>query len=377
VAKQPGKPKTDGPLGTTEVANAALFYPEPGRMQPYYIVAPPYAQDSAGIKMLYVLCHLLNLLGAKAYIHVVPYALTAHDLGSGLATPALTQAIIEQNYVSGITPVVVLSETAQQNPFSGGVVVRWVMNFVGHLGGPSSFSAEENIYCYSKAIEDQTPNSRGVLFLPGSNPQFFCRPEDESQRAGVCYYAGKYVEIHKQEIPDWLEQSGTKITRGYTGQNRDELKTIFQTHEVLYIFENTALATEALLCGCVVVAMRNDYFGEMIAQAEHGSSGLTWSHTPAAIKTARQNIEQFAHDYAACEVNAFENVKNFLAQTQGLAVKKSAPAKLISGKPTNIVARYDRFSHLLRQLLRSSIEQGIGKTWKNFATNLIKKLGKN
>ena len=35
---------------------------------PYYIVSPPYTEKSAGVKVLHMLCHALNMSGQRAYI---------------------------------------------------------------------------------------------------------------------------------------------------------------------------------------------------------------------------------------------------------------------------------------------------------------------
>jgi hypothetical protein len=344
-----------------------------GSGAPYYIVAPPYTQDSAGVKMLYVLCHLLNLSGARAFIYVSPYFRSAADLGPGLVTPALTPATVELHRVAGETPIIVLPETMHVNPFKGGIVVRWVMNFTGLLGGPNAFSEDEYIFAYSEVIARTIKNCAGKLFLPGSDPQFFKPPEDNQPRSGICYYAGKYVEVHEQEVPDHLIRNGTKITRGPGGQSREALREIFQTHEVLHIFENTALATEALLCGCVVVANRNPFFDEMIAEAEHGSAGVCWDDKAESLAQAKEKLKEFRTNYTACEQAALEGVIEFFECTQRLAAKTNLTAKLSISRRVNLIAVYDYFTYVLRQVLRSTIEQGFFRTFGSVFLSIARK----
>lgn len=360
----------------TLISTAALLYPKMGSGAPYYIVAPPYTQDSAGVKMLYVLCHLLNLSGARAFIHVVPYFRSAADLGPGLVTPALTPATVELHRVAGETPIIVLPETMHINPFTGGIVVRWVMNFTGLLGGPNAFPEHEHIFAYSEVIARTIPNCAGKLFLPGSDPQFFKPPEGNQQRSGICYYAGKYVEVHEQEVPAHIVKEGTKITRGPNGQSREALRDIFQTHEVLHIFENTALATEALLCGCVVVANRNPYFVAMIAEAEHGSAGLYWDDQADSLALAQERIKQFRADYTACEQSALKGVVEFFDCTQQLALKSKTTVRLSINRRVNLVVVFDYFVYVQRQILRSTIEQGFFRTFGSVFSSLLRKFTK-
>ena len=35
---------------------------------PYFIVSPPYTEKSAGVKVLHMLCHALNVSGRRAYM---------------------------------------------------------------------------------------------------------------------------------------------------------------------------------------------------------------------------------------------------------------------------------------------------------------------
>jgi hypothetical protein len=48
---------------------AVNLFPTPGA--PYYIVSPPYTEKSAGVKVLHMLCHALNVSGQRAYMIIM------------------------------------------------------------------------------------------------------------------------------------------------------------------------------------------------------------------------------------------------------------------------------------------------------------------
>ena len=42
------------------------LFPTPAA--PYYILSPPFTERSAGVKVLHMLCHALNVSGQRAYM---------------------------------------------------------------------------------------------------------------------------------------------------------------------------------------------------------------------------------------------------------------------------------------------------------------------
>ena len=52
-------------------------------------------------------------------------------------------------------------------------------------------------------------------------------------------------------------------------------------YETVASSENTALALEAVMCGCPVVFLPNPHLKEIIGQEEHGPDGFAWGDAPA------------------------------------------------------------------------------------------------
>lgn len=71
--------------------------------RPYYIVAPAYRHNSAGIRVMHMLCHLLNRCGQDAYL----YSSTTNPMWH---TPLLTNELRQQHEQAGRQPIVVYPE---------------------------------------------------------------------------------------------------------------------------------------------------------------------------------------------------------------------------------------------------------------------------
>jgi hypothetical protein len=350
-----------------------LLYPRQGQRHPYYIVTPPHSPDSAGVKMLHLVCHLINLLGGEAFLHITPYFRSSSDLIPRLATPLLTHEVLSEHRAQGRAGIVVVSETVHHRPLRGGLPVRYVLNFTGLLGGPKAFGSDEVLIAYSEVIAQSLPRCTGVLFVPGSDPDYFTPPPPGTPRSGALVYAGKYVDVHGQALPPALTARATVLGRGPNGPSREELRGWFRKSEVLYIFENTALATEAILCGCAVVAMRNPFFDCMIAEAELGSAGLTWTDSPEAIAQAQAQCMAFRAHYRQCEAKAIEAVRHLIDVTQAEVQRRAVLPPVELDEPRQFVRRYDGFVRVGRQLIRSIAEQGLGATASGIGRNLQRK----
>ncbi len=109
------------------------------RHAPYYIASPPFTQKTAGPRVLHYLCHILNELGYEAYI-------TTDFHSAWLRTPLLTPDIREKHKQTNRTPIVIYPETITANPLNGVLVVRWLLNQAGHLGGEKKVRKNEMIF---------------------------------------------------------------------------------------------------------------------------------------------------------------------------------------------------------------------------------------
>ena len=85
--------------------------------QPIYIYAPEYVTWSAGIRVLYKLCDLLNNSGFQAWIalHGPKNSTKPHH---SLNAPILNSAIAKQHHLEGKQTIGIYPETVHGNPLN-------------------------------------------------------------------------------------------------------------------------------------------------------------------------------------------------------------------------------------------------------------------
>ncbi|OIQ92727.1 hypothetical protein GALL_253300 [mine drainage metagenome] len=291
--------------------DVALF-PDDTR-HPYYIVAPPYTRFSAGVKSLHLLCHSLNRRGYQAYMVIdpdVPVGVAA--LSPSLTTPRLTQDLAEAHQRDGRRPIVVYPEVIPGNPMNAPVVVRYVLNFPGLLGGDKTYAPEEIVFGYSAVLAEAAGCPENVLFIPTSNSRIFHPPQAESARSGTCFYAKKYKLLHPNSLLPQTRES-LEIT---TEQSPEEMAAIFSRSELIYCYENTAVALEAALCGCPAVFLPNQHLSSIIGAQELGADGFAWGDDPAEIARAKETVSRVFENYRATEALFWKQLDYFIFMTQ-------------------------------------------------------------
>jgi hypothetical protein len=284
---------------------------------PYYIVAPRYIRTSAGIRCLHVLCHWLNRLGERAFIALY-CADGAPPVSWDLQTPLLTQSIIDYHYGLGVRPIVIYPEVVAGNPLEAECVVRWLLNFPAFLGGDSVYADSELPVAFSKVLAASVGGNAPVLHAPVLNEEVFY-PGEPRKRSGVAYYAMKYKNVHRGKVFG-LPRGAIEITRDrLDSQTPEQIAEILRSVEALYVFENTALATEAVLCGCPAVFMPNQWLDKPIALEELGWDGYAWGNAPDEVERARNTVAQGQANYHRTVDEFFVQLDNFIALSQAKA----------------------------------------------------------
>lgn len=317
---------------------------------PYYIVAPTYTRFSAGVRCLHLLCHWLNRQGERAYI--VPFfAEDESPINIDLLTPLLTTEIIEHHYTMGVSPIVVYPEVITGNPLEADCVVRWVLNFPGLLGGDKHYTDNETIFCYSKVLAEAVGCDEKILHLPVINTEVFKPNATARTRKGSAVYIGKYQSVHHGEIFGVPDDAIKIFNLGHQDtQTPEEIANIFRSVEVFYVFENTALAMEAILCGCPVVCMVNEWFDKPISLNEFGMDGIAWGNSQDEVKRAFESVEKGSKNYEKLADQFFIQLKEFIELSQTKAalyqykekIKKNCIHQKKSGKIKKIVCRLCR-----------------------------------
>ena len=327
---------------------------------PYYIVAPRYVRTSAGIRALYILCNALNVFGEEAYI-VIDRATWIDQIADiPLRAPHLTKFIAESHYASGLTPIVIYSETANCD-LQAGISVRYILNYVGLLNGPKTLPRSDLTIAYSENLAKTLPKSDMTLYIPVSDPNYWI-PDPSAVRKGRLVYAGKYTDFHGHEIPPELKAGSTVITRDKKdSQTREELRRLFQTSEALYVFENTAVATEAALCGCPVVWTMGDTLHEAIAGEELGSDGFTDSRSDDALADAASRVPAFRDRYLSSVLDFETHLHTFIQITKAAAAARPYD-QMVELPSIPILDALDAVHRHARRLTISVIEIGLIET---------------
>ena len=277
--------------------------------QPYYIVAPGYSHKSSGIRALHGLCSLLNQLGYEAYVE-------SPSTDGTLWTPQLTDTVRSAHFLAKKKPIVVYPEVVTGQPLGIGLPVRYVLNYPGLLGGDKSFAGNETIFCYAKTYYPEGCE----LFIPLLDVERIdaARTRYKGKRSGIAFYfnrllgAGGVVD----DFGDDAVEISSRVPRGY-----DEMLDILCRVEILYCYESSAIALEALLCGCPVVFLPNP---QMLAQfpqvmVDAGFGDIGWGRDSTELEKAQRLARRARQAYEAVHAKWKVQLAGFIETTQAAA----------------------------------------------------------
>jgi len=286
---------------------------------PYYIYTPRYIESSAGIKALHFLCHSLNRAGQKAFlVFSEPKFADEPRVNPFLLTPVLTEEIALSHFRAKLNPITIYSETVPGNPLGATAVVRYLLNYVGALGGPNEFEEHELIVSFSKNISDNyfeiSDTCSPVLFLPPIDPREFQKSTEKSEYQIV--YAGKY-----RSFVGWPPKVGTLPTieifrDGPRMQTRSQVKALIQSAQVVASFENSSILIEAILCGTPAIFIDNQFLGKPIAEKELGNYGIAIDFSENSLEFARATNDKAITNYFECIQQYFSALDEFITVSQ-------------------------------------------------------------
>lgn len=286
------------------------------RPQPYYVYAPDYRRNSAGIRVMHLLCDALNRSGQEAYI-------TAKVLSSELITPRLTDGIVELHRAQGLGPISIYPEIIDGNPLNTDTVVRYLLNRPGFIGGAGVYGEGDLFFSYTQALLQPGMERDRVLYLPPTDLRVFSPPKDTLKRVPgkVCYYQGRGGKAKIN--PALLPPDAVEITTTWPG-SWEELAAVFQTSEYFYCTEATALASEAVLCGCIGVVIPSEWCPVKISQHENKSYGVAWGIDSEEVERARQTMPLLRDSLLQHHLNFWSALDHFIEVTQSAANERAA-----------------------------------------------------
>ena len=296
---------------------------------PVYVMAPPLQAESAGVRLLYQLAHMINCQGGQAWI--VPDGTAPSGVQHSLlyTAPVLTPRVARVHFQSGRVPIVVYSESVKGNPLGAPVVARWLLNSPGLLGGDRRFHASEQLFAYTSSLSAAWPGSQR-LFLPTTDVREMERVpslpwERRGTSAPILVYAAKYARFVGNPLVATSLSQGRPIVyiqrSGPQRQGRSELLRLLAGAHLLLAFENTATITEAVLLGTPVLLVRSPFFPFLLAEPELGSAGIAWFEGPDALGGAVSSLGEAKASYLSALANAPSDVEAFLRRMMGVAAK--------------------------------------------------------
>lgn len=255
----------------------------------FYIYTGPWRENAAGVKVLHYLCNSLNESGHEAYL-VLSNGSRRNQLSNpNLNTPVLSQVNADLHFQAKRYPKVVYSETIPGNPLNADCIIRYYLNYPGALGGTKDFDDSEMRLAYTKNIAASLQGSNPVLFLPAVNVNELPEPVRTKASYGL-YYAGKYKAfVGNPPLPEGLDVR--EIPRiNSKQQSRAELLNLLGRAKFLILFENSTLATEAILMNTPVVFIENRFLGIVIAEQELGREGTCFGFSDDGLDYATKTL---------------------------------------------------------------------------------------
>jgi len=216
----------------------------------FYIYAPKYTHLSSGVRVLYILCDMLNKIGYESYV-------TSEYSGESYYAPMVTPEIIKKNKDLGKMQIAIYPEVMMGNPLQSKYVIRWMLNkpnnfFQNWLG---DFSKDEFIVHHDESFRPKWINSN-KQHIPHLDRTLFNMKNTAVERSGVLVYE------HRNKVNEKLINNLNNITFITTQKPLTPLEcsALYKKSKMLIVAERTAAHAEAALCGCPTVFVANDKF---------------------------------------------------------------------------------------------------------------------
>ena len=301
--------------------------------QLFYIYTPAIRLNSAGIRVLHYLCDALNQNGQDAWLVLHNPKENLNPVDPELNTPILSQNQVNQHLAEGRTPTVIYSETVPGNPLKAKRVIRYLLHFPGALGGTKKFPESEWLVAYSKKIMDSVDNCKQSLFLPAIKISELPPIQKKDPNLHLMY-AGKYrAFVGEPKNPTNLDL--VEIHRdGPQRQSRSEVLNLLSKASSIYVWENSSIASEAVLLGTVCIFVPSPFLGDLIADYELGTDGISISLEQSEIIKARSSLPNARLKYLEAQ-KEFKNQLNMIIEqhenwSMNLPVQSSMKIPVIS-----------------------------------------------
>jgi len=294
--------------------------------RPYYILAPGYTHVSAGIRACHHLAHALNTLGEEAYLATPAVSTRLRALPLG---PAIMNLHVQQKR----RPIAVYPEVVLDNPLNCETVCRWLLNRPGKVLGQNSVEYPDSDlifhYAYSRwAVPSEWTRPTYQLFVPCVDPDEMPYPAPGQVRDLECIYGFRYLQEGLQYAPRHQKriEMGSLMELSDRIRSRAEISAILQRTKVIYVYEPSAIASDASLSGCPVVFVKTPFVGIYNPVLELESKGRWTGGTVIDIDDNDPTPEELARITQGFDYREYwekyltpmtlESISNFIEITQ-------------------------------------------------------------
>jgi hypothetical protein len=338
---------------------------------PYYLVAPRHTRTSAGVRVLYRFADLINKSGSSAYIFLWPHFNLSLASSPTDIAPFLTKKVADYHFNTGLTPIVIYPETVNISRFCAPVRVRYLLNYDELLFKNEPLDSDDYLLGYSEAIVNQIKVNKPcrTLFLPVSDPVFFSPAATQGPRVGGAFYAGKYkYHFNGKTFP--VTDGMPEITRDRPdSQTPEQIRDLFRRIELFYCYEDSALALEAILCGCPTVFLPNEHFKAPLAAKELGGLGFASGTSLDQIQHAKDTVDLARLRYFQMLEDIQGEVKSFIEETQAIAAQKPYEIPFAENylRHPGLLQRTIDTTHFLSDVIK---DRGLIKTVKTISKRI-------
>jgi len=251
------------------------------KTRPYIILTPSYCV-SAGVRVMHMLCHELNMLGLDAKL-----LLTANlsPEGSPLVNPALKTPIVNGEFPGNWEElnndaIVISPDGIRGNPFNAKRLVRYVL-------GRENEPVNDGVYTvyYSRVFPlDRSKEARILYYLPIDLSLF--NANSAPPRNQDMLWLGKGAKFCTEKPANVVD-----ITYSWP-PTREELAANLRRTRYLYSYDAvSATNLEAILSGAVVVLKHLSYHSwqwtrDDIELSEPGAGGFAFGDSEQEIERA-------------------------------------------------------------------------------------------
>jgi hypothetical protein len=236
-----------------------------------YVYAPAIKRNKAGVSVLHRFAHALREEGINCWI-------ISHSFSS-----FKEDKLIELNWKEyrnhrkrKLIPIVVYPESIPRNILRATDCFWYLLAMPGDLlsdnyvlkGNPRTFAFSANL---AKVWQSTGP----VVHLPTIDFDELDEIVSTSKEKTPLIYGGKYLDLLGGKIPTELNSIEVLERRVSRSLDRKAFLEKIAGASVLYCFENTAVALEAIMLGTHVVFIKNTKFKEFILLDEFGGVGVT------------------------------------------------------------------------------------------------------